>query len=279
MELIKTRGLSASGLKWIALVLMVLDHVHYFFAYTGMVPEWFSMLGRLSAPLFLFCLAEGFTYTRDRKRYFLKVYAIHLLMSGLLFLMICGVLVRPDGFYPMNGMMTSFSILMVVFQGMDWLAEKRWGPGLAAAILPLAWPILAGLLMRGVPALQMPLSVLGYTFLPMWNSNADASISVILTGILLYAFRRNRRTQAGAFAGFMLLYYLGYVGLAVSRLPDFHWTQMFTAYYEWYGVLAALLMLCYNGERGRGPKTFFYVFYPAHIYILYALSWLLCALG
>ena len=273
MELGRTRGLSASGLKWIALVLMVLDHVHYFFAYTGMVPEWFSMAGRLSAPLFLFCLVEGFTHTRDRRKYFIKVYGIHLLMSGLLFLMICGVLVRPDGFYPMNGMMTAFAILMIVFQGMDWLAERRWGPGLAAVVLPLAWPLLAGTLMGMVPALQLPLSVLGYTFLPMWNSNPDASIGTILAGILLYGFRKNRRIQAGVFAGFTVLYYLLYPLLVFSRSPEFHWTMMFTAVYEWYGALAALLMLCYNGERGRGPKRFFYVFYPAHIYVLYALSW------
>ena len=157
METDRVRGISSSGLKWIALVLMVLDHIHYFFEYTGRVPVWFSMAGRLSAPLFLFCLVEGFGHTHDRKKYFIKVYAIHLLMSGLLFLMICGVLVRPDGFYPMNGMMTAFSILMIVFQGMDWIAEKRWGPGLAAVVLPLAWPILASMLMGMVPALQMPL--------------------------------------------------------------------------------------------------------------------------
>lgn len=273
MELMKTRGLSASGLKWIALGLMVLDHIHYFFSYTGMVPEWFSMAGRLSAPLFLFCLVEGFTHTHDRKRYFLKVYTIHLLMSGLLFLMMCGLPVRPDGFYPMNGMMTAFAILMIVFQGMDWLAERRWGPGLAAVVLPLAWPILASVLMGAVPALQMPLSVLGYTLLPMWNSNPDAGIATILTGVLLYALRKDRRKQVAIFVAFTLLYYLVYVYYMASQYPGFHWTQMFTQYYEWYGALAAVLMLCYNGERGQGPKRFFYVFYPAHIYILYALSW------
>ncbi len=273
MELTKTRGLSASGLKWIALVLMVLDHIHYFFAYTGRVPEWFSMAGRLSAPLFLFCLVEGFTHTHDRKKYFIKVYGIHLLMSGLLFLMMCGVLVRPDGFYPMNGMMTSFAILMIVFQGMDWLAERRWGPGLAAVVLPLAWPILASVLMGAASALQMPLSVLGYTLLPMWNSNPDAGIGTILMGILLYGFRKNRRAQAGVFAGFTVLYDFLYPLLVFSRSPEFHWTMMFTSVYEWYGALAVLPMLCYNGQRGRGPKRFFYVFYPAHIYILYALSW------
>ena len=274
MESIRTRGLSSTGLKWIALILMVLDHIHYFFAYTERVPEWFSMAGRLAAPLFLFCLVEGFSHTHDRRRYFMKVYAIHLLMSGLLLLMLCGLLpIRPDGFYPMNGMMTSFAILMVVFQGIDWLGEKRWGPGLAAVVLPLAWPILAGLLMRGVPALQMPLLALGYTLLPMWNSNPDASISVIATGVLLYAFRRNRRVQAGAFvAGTMVFSFLLPL-LLLFQSPEFHWTMMFTTAYEWYGALAVALMLCYNGERGRGPKAFFYAFYPAHVYILYALSW------
>lgn len=273
MEHTQRRGLSSSDLKWIALGLMVLDHTHYIFGFTGRVPDWFSMVGRLSAPLFLFCLVEGFTHTHNRRRYFIKVYAIHLLMSGLLFLMICGLLARPDRFYPMNGMMTAFSILMVVFQGMDWLGERRWGRGMAAVILPLAWPVLAGTLMGAAPALQMPLSVLGYTLLPMWNSNPDASIGTILTGILLYGFRKNRRVQTGVFAGFTVLYYFLYPLVIFSRSPEFHWTMMFTTVYEWYGALAAVLMLCYNGERGRGPKRFFYVFYPAHIYILYALSW------
>ncbi len=64
MSKVKTylsNGLSGTDLKTIALVLMVLDHIHYFFGFTGAVPEWFSMLGRLSAPLFMFCMVEGFT--------------------------------------------------------------------------------------------------------------------------------------------------------------------------------------------------------------------------
>ena len=81
------RGLTSTGLKEIALVLMVLDHIHYIFGFTGWIPEWFSMLGRLSAPLFLFCLVEGFTHTHDRKKYFLKVYVLSVLMSAVLVLM------------------------------------------------------------------------------------------------------------------------------------------------------------------------------------------------
>jgi len=92
------RGLSETGLKWIALVTMVLDHIHYFFSFTGCVPEWFSMVGRLGAPLFLFCLVEGFTHTHTRKRYFARVYVLSTAMSLLFFFMaFAHVLVRPDG--------------------------------------------------------------------------------------------------------------------------------------------------------------------------------------
>ena len=157
------RGLSETGLKWIALVTMVLDHIHYFFSFTGCVPEWFSMVGRLGAPLFLFCLVEGFTHTHSRKRYFARVYVLSTAMSSLLLLM--------------------------------------------------------------------------------------------------------------AFAVFYFLYGVVYMGLMASQMPDFAWTQLFTRYYEIYGILAAPLMLCYNGQRGGGHKRLFYAFYPAHIYILYALSW------
>lgn len=50
---------------------------------------------------------------------------------------------------------------------------------------------------------------------------------------------------------------------------------MFTDYYEWFGVAAAVLMGLYNGRRGSGHKQLFYGFYPAHIYLLYGASCLL----
>ena len=39
-----------------------------------------------------------------------------------------------------------------------------------------------------------------------------------------------------------------------------------------YAALASLLLLCYNGERGKGgPQYFFYAFYPCHLLLLVAL--------
>ena len=268
-------GLTETGLKWIALVTMVLDHIHYFFGFTGAVPEWFSMAGRVSAPLFLFCLVEGFTHTHSRKKYFAKVYVLSAAMSALLFFMAFGgILVRPDGFYPGNGMMTTFAVLMVIWQGIDWLEQRRFGRGLAAVLIPLAWPILANLLSVAFPALATPLGFAAYSVLPTWGTTGDSSWPVLVMGLVLYLFRRRRKVQVAAFSLYYVLYGVVYMGLVVSSvMPDFAWWQLFTRYYEIYGILAAPLMLWYNGQRGRGHKALFYAFYPAHIYLLYALSW------
>ena len=273
--LTKTGGITETGLKWIALVTMVMDHIHYFFGFTGMIPEWFSMVGRLGAPLFLFCLVEGFTHTHSRKKYFAKVYILSAAMSALLFFMAFGgILVRPDGFSPGNGMMTTFAVLMVIWQGIDWLGQKKVLPGLAAVILPLAWPILASQLSVAFPALATPLGFAAYSVLPAWGTTGDSSWPVLVMGLVLYLFRKRRGVQVAAFSVYYILYGVVYMAAIASAMaPDFVWWQLFTQYYEIYGILAAPLMLWYNGRRGGGHKLLFYAFYPAHIYILYALSW------
>lgn len=137
-------GLTDTGLKTIALAVMVLDHISYFFGYTGQIPAWFSMAGRAAAPLFLFCLVEGFVHTRSRRRYFLRVLAVAVPMGFLLFLMRYGnVLVRPDGFYPENSMMSTFVLLLAAFQGLEWLTSrkpKQMALGALLLLFLLSWP-------------------------------------------------------------------------------------------------------------------------------------------
>lgn len=46
-------------------------------------------------------------------------------------------------------------------------------------------------------------------------------------------------------------------------------------FWEWPSVLSSsVLLLLYNGKKGRGHKYFFYVFYPLHLFLLYLLSYL-----
>ncbi|MGD9474073.1 MAG: TraX family protein [Eubacteriaceae bacterium] len=42
--------------------------------------------------------------------------------------------------------------------------------------------------------------------------------------------------------------------------------------YQWMMIVALPLMLLYNGEKGRGLKYLFYLFYPLHITILFLIG-------
>lgn len=270
------KGLSGCALKYLALILMVLDHIHYFFAYTGKVPLLFSMLGRISAPLFLFCIIEGFSHTHDRKKYFLRIYLISAGMGAVQFSFynIGYGLVRADGFFPQNQMLASFSILLVILQGFDWCAQKKWWRGLSAILVPLLLPYIAIALMTAFPypVFQFSVNFLAFTFLPLHSFIMDGGTATILFGIVLYLFRRNRKLQAAAFVIACILWDIVRVHLMA---PDLLFADFFTAAYEWMEVFAVLPMLCYNRTRGRGSKRLFYWFYPVHIYVLYALSCIL----
>lgn len=261
---------------------MVLDHIHYFFEFTGCIPTVFSMLGRLSAPLFLFCTVEGFAHTHDRKRYVLRIWAIGTAMAALEFFMIyAGAFRRGDGFYPQNAIFQDLVLLCVIWQGIDWLREKKIAKGAAAIAAVLCWPYMVMAFLLLFPQVQdMPIASAVVAFLmtsplPMWTAVTDGSWGFLLGGVLLYALRGHRPVQLGVWALNALLWDLVLPFAMVHAQADFVWTQMFTDYYEWFGVGAVVLMLLYNGQRGSGHKQLFYWFYPAHIYLLYGASCLL----
>ncbi len=41
---------------------------------------------------------------------------------------------------------------------------------------------------------------------------------------------------------------------------------------NWFGLLGFIPVFMYNGKRGRGLKWFFYVFYPAHMLLLFMIK-------
>lgn len=55
-----------SVLKWIAVLTMVIDHVGAI-----LFPDqiWMRVIGRVAFPVYAYCLAEGFRYTSDYRRY------------------------------------------------------------------------------------------------------------------------------------------------------------------------------------------------------------------
>ncbi|WP_276309896.1 TraX family protein [Pueribacillus theae] len=63
--------MTTTALKIVALIFMLIDHIGKFIPGT---PIWFGWIGRISAPLFLFCVIWGFSYTSDKKKYLTRLY-------------------------------------------------------------------------------------------------------------------------------------------------------------------------------------------------------------
>lgn len=69
-------GISQEGLKILACVTMLIDHIGaVFFPYT----QWLRIIGRLSFPVYCFLLAEGIHYTRNPLKYGLRLALVAVL--------------------------------------------------------------------------------------------------------------------------------------------------------------------------------------------------------
>ncbi len=78
---------------------------------------------------------------------------------------------------------------------------------------------------------------------------------MVILGLLFYIFRTNRMAQIIVLA----------VISVIAHLFD-------PTTVQWMMIFAVIPMYFYNGERGSGNKNFFYIFYPAHIYLLWILA-------
>ena len=87
---------------------------------------------------------------------------------------------------------------------------------------------------------------------------AEGGISTVMLGFIFYIFRTKRKIQ------FLVLILISVLSFYTNPSSI-----------QWMMVFAIIPLYFYNGEKGRGDKNFFYIFYPVHIYILYILASLL----
>jgi hypothetical protein len=249
--------LSGTGVKVIGIILMTLNHLYQMFGPSG-APEWLGWFGRPVAVMFIFLCAEGFFYTRSRKRYILQ------LLGGALFMSAVNQILSTR--MPLEEVVLINNIFNTLFMAAFYMwmtdrirkgvAEKR-----AALILSAIWglllPVVLGLAL--ILALQSgnrtALMILFFIPNPV---SAEGGFVMIGMGVLFYILRKYRLVQAAL----------------VGLLSVFSWyISKDSGALQWLVVFAVIPILLYNGKRGRGIKYFFYVFYPAHIYLFYCIAW------
>ncbi len=240
------------SLKLTAAALMTLDHIGFYFP---AAPIWFRWLGRGAYPLFLFCMVQGCSHTRSRKRYLLRLYLMSVFMTALgLFL---DARVPSEGGYGNHNIFLPLFLTGVLISAVELYQQDRKKGGLllgAAALvqvfymlLPFLFPFtrnFSGDVLTGVVP-NLAVNEYGFEFIAL--------------GMALY-FLRDRREALAAVYWIFCIYQFSAEAL-YGYFPV-----------QWMMALALPLMLRYNGEKGRGWKWFFYFYYPAHTCLLFLLS-------
>ncbi len=227
-------GFSASTLKLLAIITMLIDHIGavviekgiYYNEYLSKesLNWWYDVdtvlrcIGRIAFPIFAFFIVEGFFKTSNVKKYLLRL-SIFALISEIPFDL------------ALNGSILEFSKQNVYF---------TLAIGLGVIVLVQHIPSQYYIGRIAVVVVGMVLAHVLHT---------DYQEEGILIIVLMYVLYRIRLSKEG----------IGAILIA---------TEMSTRWVCLSSVAYALVMFFYNGKKGFSMKYFFYFFYPVHLLIL-----------
>lgn len=277
--------LNATQLKVIALAAMTVDHLAAFgfeLPLFGALYTPMRIAGRIAAPVFLFLLVQSARHTHNRKKFLLRLYLAGV-ATGLFTAATNFLLGETVGYFaPGNIIFTFFYTVLYIHLTEMFLAAIR-SRNRKQAILSLFFLTLSLLPDLLDSRLILPAEAsfrwqtlaenLRDSFLPSLRRGNTLSYGppFILLGVILYFFKTPKR-QIRVFACFCLLCTIGAVLCArfpgLYALPDA--ATYFNRIQPWM-MLAIPFMCLYNGEKGRGSKWFFYVYYPLHRYVIWLL--------
>lgn len=294
------RGLSSYQLKLLAVIFMTLDHLG---AYGFEIPVFdaynsnLRLIGRLAMPLFLFVLTQSIRFTRNRPRFLLRLYlgaigvGLFVTVTNYLFGDSVGVFIQSNILYTYFYValyVTLLEGLISSIQAQNGQKTMRYTFGLLATCIP---HFLAECLYNlnfmdyGMDLRHTMLmgDLLGSFFCSPLR--VEYGFLFVLMGICMY-FAGSKYAKAGVlviFAG--ICYAGGFLDIFAWDIPAVRWLfntfslHFVVGYPQYYMVLAAPIMLLYNGEKGRSDKWFFYAYYPLHRYAISVAVYLYQMLG
>ena len=238
------RGLSASAVKLIAVLAMITDHTAYALLDFYTVPaQIMHVIGRLTIPIMCFFVAEGLRHTRSIVNYALRMGAFWVI-SIIPFYMFFG-----DMYGIRQNIMLDLLIGLLTTAA---IADKR---------LKTPAKVTVAAVLTGVS-----LIIGGWPVLPTLY-------------ISIFYFGKDIKQRIKIFVITTLAFVTSFMGL-VALNNMFHFSHYDWAWYDrayLYGfILAAPLLMLYNGKRGleklpflkEASKWGFYLIYPVHLLIL-----------
>lgn len=240
----KKFDISSAGLHILAMVFMLLDHM-WATVMTG--NDWMTCVGRIAFPIFAFMIVEGYTHTRDVKKYRKRMLIFALIAEIPFNLMTGGGIFNP---FHQNVLWT----FLIALYGLDLIEKagknsrkiKFWL--IAAAVAVVSWLI----------GMVTMVDYMGFGVLMVY---------------IFYFFRR--RDIIGFLGQFVCLWLINCEMLGGLVYPVMLFSKEILIPQQGFALLAQIPIWLYRGRQGyhaKWFKTFCYAFYPAHMLVLWLIA-------
>lgn len=246
----KYKILNSNELKLVAIIAMTVDHIAWamFEGYpTAPLPIFMHIIGRLTCPIMCYFIAEGYHHTKNINKYTFRLFAFAFI-SHFAYIFASNAFVDFKSFIP--------------FYYGDFLNQT-------SVMWSLAW----GLVMLRIAdskKIKLTCKVLLVILICIITLSSDWSCIASLCIMAIGTNRNNLKKQMAWMIFYVALYSLVYF-FAIDKV---------------YGVLQMGVILSipiiamYNGSRGKNEKInkfmkwFFYIFYPAHLFVIGLINYL-----
>lgn len=238
------KGISQEGLKLIACVSMLIDHIGAVLVIPGeavMEPSYAAVawanvvmrgIGRIAFPIFCFLLVEGAAHTRSSRKYALRLAA---------------------------GMMLSELPFDLAFYG-----RINWAHQNVMVTLLLGFGMLEA--MKRTKSFWKLLWIIPFYMAAEWMHTDYAGNGILL--IAMFALVKDAKHEKW-------IRLLGMALLFWDNMGVYYWNLSVPIYYNRLRLMSALPIFFYDGRkltRNRAVQWAFYLFYPVHITILWIVK-------
>lgn len=235
-------ALSSNAIKIIAALSMLIDHIGIILFPNVAI---LRIIGRIAFPLYAFMIAEGCAHTKNKLRYFLNVFVLGASCQVVYYL-------YDSSMY--MGILITFSLSILVIYAMQYLKEVLFAPENSHG--------------RHCTAVLLFLAVIGGVYFLNKHFYIDYGFWGCMTPVFASVFRKpslNPSPQLDRLdCSLVHVFMLGIGLIMVARM---------SGGIQFYSLLGLPLLMFYSGKRGRWKmKSFFYIFYPAHLAVLEYVS-------
>jgi len=228
------KRLTSNAVKIIAIIAMTIDHIALilFPRFCMDLPVLgMHIIGRLTAPIMMFLIVEGYYHTKDLKKYLLRLFILAII-SHFAYAIAFDKDFLPfhESFFDQTSVIWAFLMGILGLTIYKTETINKWIKHLLVFII--VW-------------LAFPAD---------WSS--PATLAILYMGINKDSFKKQMMSLVVCIALYSLIYCI-----FLDRIYGL--IQMLI-------ILSIPILYQYNGQRGtwKGMKWFFYIYYPAHLIVL-----------